>query len=153
MLWDQVTGLGVWNWFILAGVLLALEILVPGTFMLWLGLSAAVVGLVSLLIAWPWQAQLVAFAVLAIGSLIVWRRLTPKVDEIPAQPFLNRRAEGFIGRVFTLEKPILDGQGTVHIGDTIWQIGGPDLPSGVRVRVISTDGALLMVELADEAQP
>ena len=150
MIWDQLSSLGVWNWFILGGVLLALEILVPGTFMLWLGLSAVVVGVVSLLIAWPWQAQLVAFAVLSIGSLILWRRLSPKVDELRTQPFLNRRAEGFVGRVFTLEKPIVDSRGTVHIGDTIWQVSGPDLPSGVRVRVIEADGAMLTVARAED---
>lgn len=150
MIWDQLSSLGVWNWFILAGVLLALEILVPGTFMLWLGLSAVVVGVVSLLIAWPWQLQLVTFAVLSIGSLMVWRRMSPKVDEIRAQPFLNRRAEGFVGRVFTLEKPIVDGNGTVRIDDTIWQVRGPDSPSGVRVRVTDADGAMLMVARAED---
>jgi inner membrane protein len=150
MLWDWFAGLGVWNWFILAGVLLALEIMVPGTFMLWLGLSAVAVGLVSLLIAWPWQAQLVAFAVLSIGSLILWRRFGPKVDEIRTQPFLNRRAEGFVGRTFTLEKPIVDGAGTVRIGDTVWQVSGPDYPSGTKIRVTAADGALLTVERADD---
>ena len=150
MIWDQLLSLGVWNWFILAGVLLALEILAPGTFMLWLGLSAVVVGFVSLLIAWPWQAQLVAFAVLSIGSLIIWRRLSPKVSEIRDQPFLNRRTEGFVGRVFTLEKPIVDGNGAVRIDDTIWQVRGPDSPSGARVRVTDADGALLTVARAED---
>jgi membrane protein implicated in regulation of membrane protease activity len=146
---DSLTGLGVWNWFILAGVLLAFEIMAPGTFMLWLGLSAVAVGVLSLLIAWPWQAQLVTFAVLAIASIIVWRRLSPKTEELAAQPFLNRRADSFVGRAFTLEKPIIDGNGTVRIGDTIWQVRGPDLPAGSRITVTGADGATLVVAKAE----
>jgi membrane protein implicated in regulation of membrane protease activity len=146
---ESLAGLGVWNWFILAGVLLAFEIMAPGTFMLWLGLSAVAVGVLSLLIAWPWQAQLVTFAVLAIASIIVWRRLSPKTEELAAQPFLNRRADSFVGRAFTLEKPIIDGNGTVRIGDTIWQVRGPDLPAGSRITVTGADGATLVVAKAE----
>lgn len=147
---DYLANFGVWNWFILGGVLLVLEIVAPGTFMLWLGLSALVVGLVSLLVAWPWQAQLVAFAVLSIASIILWRRFSPKQQEVRAQPFLNRRTEGFVGRTFTLERPIVDGSGTVRIDDTIWQVRGPDSPSGSRVKVTDADGATLYVIPADD---
>ena len=37
---SYLASLGFWNWFILAGVLFAIEVMVPGTFFLWLGLSA-----------------------------------------------------------------------------------------------------------------
>ena len=51
--------------------------------------------------------------------------------EAPAdQPFLNRRAEGYVGRAFTLEKPIVDGIGTIRIDDTVWRVSGPDCPAG-----------------------
>lgn len=146
---DYLANLGVWNWFILGGVLLVMEIVAPGTFMLWLGLSALAVGVLSLIIAWPWQAQLVAFAVLSIISIVLWRRFSPKLQEVRAQPFLNRRTEGFVGRVFTLERPIVDGSGTVRIDDTIWQVRGPDSASGTRVKVTDADGATLHVMPAD----
>lgn len=146
---DYVIGLGVWNWFILGGLLLLIEVLAPGTFMLWLGLSALVVGLVSLVIAWPWQAQLIAFGLLSIASIVAWRRFGPKLDEVRAQPFLNRRAEGFVGRTFTLERPLVDGSGAVKIGDTIWQVRGPDLPAGTRIKVLEADGATLVVAPAE----
>ena len=51
-----------------------------------------------------------------------------------SNPFLNKRAEALVGRVFTLEKPIIDGAGTVRIDDTIWRVAGPDAPAGSRVR-------------------
>jgi membrane protein implicated in regulation of membrane protease activity len=51
-----------------------------------------------------------------------------------------------IGREFTLEKPIVGGNGTVRIDDTIWRLSGPDCAGGSRVKVVRTDAALLVVE-------
>jgi inner membrane protein len=95
---------------------------------------------------WPWQAQFVAFAVFAIAAIPIWRRLSrgTRTD----QPFLNRRAEAFVGRVFTLEKPIVDGTGTIGIDDTVWRVSGPDTPAGSKVKVTRVDGAALHVEPA-----
>src|SRR5262245_28654162 len=45
-------SLGHWNWFIAAAVLFLLEILAPGSFMMWLGLSALIVGGISLVVDW-----------------------------------------------------------------------------------------------------
>jgi membrane protein implicated in regulation of membrane protease activity len=147
---NYLAGLGVWNWFILGALLLGLEVLVPGSFMLWFGVSALAVGLISLAVVWSWQAQLIAFSVLSIGSIIVWRRLSPKApDETPPTPFLNRRADSFIGRVFTLEKPIVDGSGSLKIGDTIWMVRGPDTPAGARIKVTASDGGTLVVAPAE----
>ena len=53
-----------------------------------------------------------------------------------------------IGREFTLEKPIVDGTGTVRIDDTIWRVAGPDAPAGSKVRVVQADGASLTVAVA-----
>jgi hypothetical protein len=140
--------LGFWDWFILAAVLLLIEVMAPGTFMLWLGLSAFLVGLISFFVDWGWQYQLVAFAVFAIAAIPLWRRLGTHASAPTDQPFLNRRADAFVGRVFTLEKPIVGGNGTVGIGDTVWRISGPDCPAGSRVRVAAVDGATLRVEPA-----
>ena len=141
-------SLGSWNWFILAAVLLLLEVLAPGTFMLWLGLSAILVGAISLAVIWSWQAQVIAFAVFAVASIPAWRYFARKVEKPVDRPFLNRRVEGYIGREFTLDKPIVGGVGTVRIGDTVWRVNGPDSPAGSRVRIAHADGANLSVEAA-----
>ena len=65
---------GIWDWFIAGGVLLVLEVLAHGVFMLWLGLAAILVGMLSLVIDWPWQAQFVAFAVFSLAAIPLWRR-------------------------------------------------------------------------------
>jgi membrane protein implicated in regulation of membrane protease activity len=115
-------------------------------FMLWLGLSAILVGLISSVVVWSWQAQLIAFAIFAIASVPAWRHFARKVEKPADSPFLNRRADGYVGRVFTLERPIVDGVGTVRIDDTVWRVTGPDCPAGSRVRVAHADGANLSVE-------
>lgn len=143
---DLFASLGTWNWFILGVVLLAVEVFAPGAFMLWFGMAAIAVGLISLVVDWPWQAQGLTFSVLSVGSILVWRQLSGKPSDAAAPaPFLNRRAEGFVGRVFTLEKPIVDGSGTLKIGDTFWRVRGPDTPAGTRVKVVGTEGGTLTV--------
>ncbi len=141
---DYLAGLGTWNWFILGVVLLILEVLVPGTFMLWLGLSAIAVGVIALAIVMSWQVQIILFAILAIGSVFLWRRMAGGRYEANT-PVLNRRGDAFVGRVFTLEKPIVDGRGSIRAGDGVWLIQGQDLPAGARVKVVSSDGGALAV--------
>jgi len=140
---------GVWNWFIAGGILLGIEVLAPGTYMLWLGLSALLVGVISLVIDWPWQAQFIAFAVFSIASIPVWHRVGRRVGKPDDQPFLNRRTEAFVGQVFTLDRPIQNGAGHIRVGDTVWRVTGPDSPAGKRVKVTRADGATLFVEPAD----
>jgi len=146
---DLIASFGIWNWFIAGGILLAVELIAPGTFMLWLGLSALLVGVISLVVVWPWQFQLITFAVFAIASIPIWwrvggRRMEAAVD----QPVLNRRAEAFVGQTYTLDKPIVNGSGGVHIGDTVWRVSGPDTPAGTRIKVTRSDGGTLFVEPA-----
>ncbi|HML15325.1 MAG TPA: NfeD family protein [Xanthobacteraceae bacterium] len=145
---EHIVALGAWSWIILGGILLAIEVMAPGTFILWLGLSAILVGAISFAINWGWQEQGVAFAILAVASVALWWRFGRRDRQEPGddQPFLNRRAQGFVGRVFTLEKPIVDGSGTVRIGDTIWRVTGPDCAAGSRVKIVRAEGATLFVE-------
>ena len=144
-----IVSLGPWKWIILGAILLALELLVPGAFMMWLGLAAILVGVLSFLIDWSWEWQGVAFAVFAVASIPLWRRFAHKVERADDRPFLNRRTEALVGSVFTLDKPIIDGVGTIHIYDTIWRVqSGVDCPAGSRVRVVRVDGANLVVEPA-----
>ena len=145
---DFLVSLGHWNWFIAGAIFLLLEILAPGAFMLWLGLSSLLIGIISFFVVWPWQYQLVAFAAFAILSIPLWRRAAHRVERPTDQPFLNRRADAFVGREFTLEKPIVGGNGTVRIDDTIWRLAGPDVPGGSRVKVVRADAATLVVEPA-----
>jgi len=146
---EMFSTLGTWNWLIFGFILMALELVAPGVFLFWFGLAALLVGLVSFALHPSWQMQLLMFAVFAAAAVPVWRRLASgggRASE--SNPFLNRRSAALVGRVFTLEKPIIDGTGTVRIDDTIWRVAGPDAPAGSRVRVVQVDGANLTVAAA-----
>jgi membrane protein implicated in regulation of membrane protease activity len=147
-IFSLIGTLGAWNWLIAAALLLAMEIAAPGMFMLWLGVAAILIGAVSFAIDWSWQMQILAFAVVSLALVPAYRHFVHKVEKPVDQPFLNRRAEAFVGKVFTLDKPIADGAGTIRIDDSIWRVTGPDCAAGARVRVTRADGATLHVEAA-----
>ena len=146
---DMFVTLGTWNWLIFGVILMALELIAPGVFLFWLGLAALLTGLISFGYTPSWQVQILMFAVFAALAVPVWRRLAHGSGAVNADsPFLNKRADALVGRVFTLEKPIVDGAGTVRIDDTIWRVAGPDAPAGSRVRIVQADGARLTVAAA-----
>lgn len=147
-MWDILVKLGAWNWLIVGLVLMALELLAPGVFLLWLGLAALLVGIVSLFADWIWQVQVIAFAAFSLAAVPLWRRVASQSAPNADSVFLNRRSDALVGRVFTLEKPIMDGSGTVRIDDTVWRVTGPDCAAGSRVKVVRADGASLTVEAA-----
>lgn len=146
-----ITELGPWSWWILGLVFLGLEIVIPGVFLLWIGLAAIVVGAVSIPLwgtaFWGWQVQLLIFAVLAVAMAVLGRRLTASSAESD-QPMLNRRVEGLVGRTATLEEPIVDGKGRIRLDDTTWIVQGPDLPAGAKVRITTAKAGGLTVERA-----
>jgi membrane protein implicated in regulation of membrane protease activity len=146
---ELFSTLGSWNWLIFGFILMALELLAPGIFLFWLGLAALLVGLFSFAFTPSWQTQLLMFAVFAVAAVPGWRHFARSASSHSASnPFLNRRTAALIGREFTLEKPIVDGSGTVRIDDTIWRVAGPDVPAGSRVKVVQADGASLTVAAA-----
>ncbi len=146
---DMFVTLGTWNWLIFGIILMGLEVLAPGVFLFWLGLAALLVGLLSFVVQPSWQLQILMFAIVAIAAVPIWRRIARGGARATSDsPFLNRRAQALVGRVFTLEKPIVDGSGTVRIDDTVWRVAGPDAPAGSRVRIVGADGPSLRVAAA-----
>ncbi len=146
-----LTDVGFWHWLILGGVLLILELTTGGGFLLWVGIAAFFVAALMFAmpsLIWPWQ--LVWFALLSLGSCLVWWRYLRGCTEKNDQPMLNRRAEQYIGRVLTLETDIENGRGRVKVGDTIWRVCGEDMPAGTKVEVKSVDGVLLNVEKVEK---
>jgi len=139
-----------WHWWILALALIIAETFLPGTFFLWMGVSALVLGVLAWLIpAMGWEMQLMLFAVLSLVAIVGWRIYQRKHPDETDQPMLNRRGEQYIDRVFTLETAIENGFGKVRVGDSLWRVKGVDAAAGTKVRVTAADGIVLVVEPAD----
>jgi membrane protein implicated in regulation of membrane protease activity len=135
-------------WLIFGLVLMGLEVFIPGTFFLWFGVSALIVGVALFFVPLAWPAVLLIWGVLAVILLFVGRRFFRSRDGEGEDPFLNERAMRYTGRVFTLAEPVLESQGSLKIDDTIWRVSGPDMPAGTRVKVIGVDGPILRVDRA-----
>ena len=135
-----------WHWWVLAVILLALEVAAPGTFFLWLAVAAGVVGLVVLVLPdLYWQIQVLLFAVAGIAAVAAWRLYARRLPQTTDDPTLNRRGEQYVGQVFHLAEPITDGRGRMKVADTVWRVAGPDLPAGTKVRVVGVEGTVLRV--------
>jgi membrane protein implicated in regulation of membrane protease activity len=147
----------MWNlslhylWWILALLLIGGEVLLPGYFMLWIGLAAAVLGVVMwLLPTLPLLLQAVLFALLAFATCLLYARfLRPRLERrAPGDERLNRRGEQMIGQRYVLIEPIVNGRGKARVGDGQWLVNGPDLPLGATVEVMAVEGTTLQVRAA-----
>lgn len=61
---------------------------------------------------------------------------------------VNRRGEQYVGRRFTLDQPIVNGDGKLRIDDSVWRVAGEDMAAGTIVRVVGADGVILKVQRA-----
>ena len=138
-------------WWIVALVLIGSEILLPGYFLLWIGLASAAMGvLVWLLPSLGVLAQAVLFALLAFASCVAYARLLrPRLERsVPGSEWLNHRGRQLIGNRYVLVEPIINGRGKAQVGDGQWLVSGPDLPVGAAVEVLGVDGNTLQVRPA-----
>ena len=144
--WRKVMPKIVYFWFGLSLALMAAETIVPGAFLLWLGLAAGVMGvLLYLMPEMPPLAQALTFGVLSIISVFVYRRWFRGREPVGDQPLLNRRVEQMIGRTYPLHEPIHHGYGKIKVNDSLWTVRGVDLPAGTTVVVTGAEGITLQV--------
>jgi len=136
-----------WHWSVAAVVLIIFEVLLPGTFFLWMGVSASVVGVLLWIdpaMGWEWQMFL--FAIISVVSITLWRIWSKKHPPLSDEEPLNQRTQHYVGRTFTLKEPIVDGVGKIYVDDAQWRINGADCDAGTQVNVVSADGLILYVE-------
>ncbi len=142
--------LSFWIWLCIGLVLFALELVASITYFLWLGVAALVTALV--LYVFPeisWQMQFVIFSVLSVIAVILSRHYLVNKQNQSEVPKLNRRAEQYIGRVFTLSESIKQGEGKIKVDDTYWRVSGPALEKDTEVKVIDAEGSVLIVEATE----
>ena len=137
-------SLAYWHWLVLGVVLGIIEVFAPGAFFLWLGISAGIVGiLIWLLPAVSWEIQILLFAVLSIASVVLARRYLNFHPLETDLPNLNQRGQQYVGRVFTLEEPVINGQGKIQVDDSTWKITCDDCATGTKVVINGVDGVVL----------
>lgn len=133
-----------WCWLIGGLVLLSAEMLIPGVYLVWVGLAALITGILAFVL--PIPAELATFAVTTVAATYLgrgWYRNRPVVS---SDPLLNDRAAQLIGRVVKVIEPVDAGCGRVTVGDGIWSARGEPAAVGTSVRIIGYEGQYLIVE-------
>lgn len=137
-----------WFWFVLSLVLFAMEMMMPGVIFMWLAFAGIAVGI--LVLALPdlgWETQFIVFSVLGLISVYSGRNYLRKNPITSEDENLNLRGSRYIGRNYELERELVNGEGKVRIGDTLWLVRGDfDGKVGTSVKVVGTDGVVLIVE-------
>lgn len=138
----------VWHWLMLGFGLLIAEIIVPGIFLLWWGLSALVVaGLMALFPSLSLTTLSFTFAILATILSLIWWKYQRSRDHIDDQKTaLNQRDHAMIGAKGIVEDVAANGSGRGRFGDTTWRIEGEQLQIGNTVQVQSVQGITLNVK-------
>ena len=134
-----------WYWLAAGLILLGIEMLAPGFYLMFFGFAALGTGVLALLLPLPWQAQATVFAVLSVVAVFAGRRWYAS-QEGEGSATLNRRSDALIGRRARLKEPLTADGGEVYIDDTRWPAQGPELPAGVEVEVVAVQGSRVVVK-------
>lgn len=146
---EILSGINYWHWLIIGIVLLSLEMVFGAYYFLWMGIAAGIVGVIMFFVpSLPWLAQVIIFTVLSLTSFVLFKLYQKRNPVISDQPTLNKRGQQYVGRIFTLSEPIINGIGKVKVDDTTWKVSGEDMQAGSKVRVIAVDGIIFKVEAA-----
>ena len=143
-----------WVWLTLGLLLAALEMLVPGVYLIWLAVAAIITGVLTGLFDLSLPLQVIDFVFLALILAFSAKRFLRDKPIESADPLMNRRGARMVGETALVVQAIEHGSGRVHIGDSDWIARGPDVAAGERVRIVGSEGASLLVEpltlLSDE---
>lgn len=135
-----------WVWMILAAILGTAEILLPGFFLIWIGLAALLTGVITLITGISEPAQFAVFAALSIAAVYAGRRWFALNPIGTSDPMLNDRTARLVGETVTVVEAIEGGTGRVRVADGVWTASGADAAVGTRLRVTGAANGRLTVE-------
>lgn len=140
-----------WHWIVFGLALAALEIFAPSFFMIWLGVSAIVVGLLTWILPLSFAAELLIWGALSLGCLMLWFKfISPRMKDATKSGMAKEALLGQVGTV--LEYNSSFSRGTLRfpaplLGEDEWRfISQDNLSSGDKVVVTDTSGNDLIVK-------
>ncbi|WNO52495.1 NfeD family protein [Stakelama saccharophila] len=140
-------------WLIAAALLGIAELLIPGVFLVFVALAAAVTGILTLLFPELNVAgQLIVFAAWSVVIVLIGKRWYGNADEPSDDPRLNDRIARLIGETVIVTQAIENGVGRVRVGDGEWSARGPDTPAGSHMRITGQRDGELTVEPLSSSQ-
>lgn len=144
---DWMSHLGL-AWLLLAAVLALVELAVPGVFVVFIAIAAAITGVTQLLFpALGLTGDLISFGAWSIVSVAIGRRWYGNEHNPSHDPLLNDRAGRMIGQTVTILEWAGDS-GRARVGDGVWPARGNGLSIGMSARIDAVDsGTLVLVPL------
>ncbi|WP_421995058.1 NfeD family protein [Roseococcus sp.] len=133
---------------VIALVLMGLEMLLPFTVFLWMGVGAALASLASFL-HFGWGAQVLMFLIGCSGSLGIWylhRSFRQERGDVSRPDAVLRGLRGIaLGDI----APV----GRVQVADGSWaaRSRGGAIPNGATIVVVGHEGSTLIVDRPDAA--
>ncbi len=131
--------------------LMVAEAVLPGAFLVWLGLAALGTGILEQAHPLGFELQVVAFGVLACAAVacgLAWRRK-------PTPGTLNAPGSGLVGRT-ALALGFAGPEGRVRLGDSDWAarlVDQENAMPGAVLHVVGVDGTVLLVAARASASP
>lgn len=136
-----------WWWLTAGMILMVMEIVTPGVFFLWIGIGAIITGLIAAVFPTASPALLgTIFAILSVITVFVGRKIMAK-RQTPVDTGLNNRMAQYIGQVYQVYEPIVNGRGKISVGDTLWLAAAKtNISANTSVKVTGVSGTMLEVE-------
>ena len=147
----MMTVADYWWWFSAGAILMVLELITPGIFFMWIGFGAFISGVIAAIFPSAPPALLgFVFAVLSVISVYAGKKIMLKKsgDEDTG---LNNRMAQYVGQIYRVCDPIVDGRGKISIGDTQWLASAKtNIAADTSVKVVGVRGTTLEVEPVHE---
>ncbi|MBN8838994.1 MAG: NfeD family protein [Sphingomonadales bacterium] len=134
-------------WVVAAVALGIAELAIPGVFLIFLAIAAAITGLATFALPdLPLIVQGGSFAAWSVVSVLIGRRWYRDYPVETSDPLLNDRAARVVGATVVVAEPISDGTGRAVLGDGTWPATGPDAAAGTHMRIVAVENGVLRLE-------
>lgn len=142
-----------WAWIIVGAVIAGLEIVVPGMFLMWIGLGAVATGIIlarypDLALEW----QFLVFAVSMVSSIAIGFWIQRRSGRTKHAKLMNREMKAMIGKTYVAIAPFAVGRGRIKVQDSSYAaVSEEEIDAGDIVRVVAIEDGRPKVVKAPEA--
>ncbi|MCG6145476.1 NfeD family protein [Leptospira bandrabouensis] len=139
-------------WIFLGITLLFSEFLLPGTFVMFLGIGAIFTGILTRLLPIEFYTQVMVWVISSFVSILVGGTAIKRFfkSESSVDPFIQ---DDFLNQIVPVEIDILVGRhgGKIRFQGTLWDAISKDskIPKGNYVRILSRENLTFTVERVD----
>ncbi|XDD44150.1 NfeD family protein [Leptospira sp. WS60.C2] len=139
-------------WIFIGIILLFSEFLLPGTFVMFLGVGAIFTGILSRLVPLEFYTEVVVWVVSSLISILLGGSLIKKFfkSESSVDPFIK---DDYLNQIVPVEIDVLVNRhgGKIKFQGTVWDAISKDskIPKGEYVRIISRENLTFTVERVD----